>query len=392
MDETVAVVVAAGRGTRFGGGLPKQYRSLCGEPVLRHTVRCFHEHPGVDAVLVVIHPDDTALYQASIAELSVLPAVTGGSTRQQSVYRGLMSLADAPPRFVLIHDAARPVVTTALISRVLDGLHHAPVVIPALPVVDTLKSATSAHPFPLVTATLDRTNLWRAQTPQGFAYDALLAAHQQLQDESLTDDAALAERLRMPIALVPGDEDNAKITSEDDLMRTERTLRANTEVRTGCGFDVHRFTPGDHVMLGGVRIPHTAGLAGHSDADVVLHALTDALLGAIADGDIGSHFPPTDERWRGAASSVFLAHACTLLKARGGNLLNADITVICERPKVGPHRAAIRAAIATAMDCSVERVSVKATTTEGLGFTGRGEGIAAQAIATVSCRVSPPPD
>lgn len=333
----------------------------------------------------IIHPDDAELFRratAGLSGLSLLDPIAGGAGRRESAYRGLASLADDPPDLVLIHDAARPMVDARLISRVLDALCDSPAVLPALPVVDTLKRADGGK----VAATVDRAGLWRAQTPQGFRFGRILAAHRAAAGRELTDDAAIAEAAGLPVALVAGDEDNLKITSEDDLKRVARMLEAEYETRTGSGYDVHRFTDGDHVMLGGLVVPHTAGLAGHSDADVVLHAITDALLGTIGAGDIGSHFPPSDPRWRGAASARFLAHAASLVAEAGGTIRHVDVTVICERPKIGPHREAMRASVAAILGVDIGRVSVKATTTEGLGFTGRREGIAAHAIATIACR------
>lgn len=387
MPDSVALIVAAGRGTRFGEGVPKQYRMLAGQPVLRRTVSAFLAHPRINDVLVVIHPDDRALYNQAVVGLAVLPPVDGGATRQESVIRGLERLAQRAPERVLIHDAARPNVDAALIDRVLDALVEAPAALPAVPVVDTLKKAAADQPNRVAT-TVDRAGLWRAQTPQGFRFDAILSAHRAALGRGFTDDAAIAESAGLAVALVAGSEDNVKITTEDDLSRQERMMGQMPDSRTGLGFDVHRFAEGDHVMLGGVAIPHTAGLEGHSDADVALHALTDALLGAIAAGDIGSHFPPSDAKWRGAPSHLFLAHAAGLVQAWGGAIVHVDITLICERPKIGPHRDAMQRRIAEILGISVDRVSVKATTTERLGFTGRQEGIAAQAVATV-CRSVP---
>lgn len=392
MPETVALIVAAGRGTRFGEGLPKQYRDLGGTPLLRRTVGAFLTHPRIDEVLVVIHPDDRPLYEAAVNGLAVLPPIEGGATRQESVCRGLESLSERAPRQVLIHDAARPAVDPSLIDRVLDALAQTPAALPAVPVVDTLKRAADDDPT-RVAATVERAGLWRAQTPQGFHFDAILAAHRMASGTGFTDDAAIAEHAGLAVTLVAGSEDNVKITTEDDLTRQERMFEPMQETRTGFGFDVHRFAEGDHVMLGGIAIPHTAGLEGHSDADVALHALTDALLGAVAAGDIGTHFPPSDAKWRGAPSDKFLAYAASLVRAWGGTIVHVDLTLICERPKIGPHREAIQQRIAAILAIAEDRVSVKATTTERLGFTGRQEGIAAQAIATV-CRsgaaASPP--
>jgi 2-C-methyl-D-erythritol 2,4-cyclodiphosphate synthase/2-C-methyl-D-erythritol 4-phosphate cytidylyltransferase len=384
MLETVALIVAAGRGSRFGEGMPKQYRMLGGTPVLRRTVSVFLAHPRVDQVRIVIHADDYAQYEECLAGLDLLPPVHGGATRQESVFLGLESLSELKPERVLIHDAARPAVDAGLIDRVLNALAEAPAALPAVPVVDTLKKAAADRPHQ-VAGTIDRAGLWRAQTPQGFHYDAILTAHRSTQGKNFTDDAAIAEHVGLAVTLVAGSEDNVKITTEDDLRRQERMIGSMSETRTGLGFDVHRFSEGDHVMLGGVAIPHSAGLEGHSDADVALHALTDALLGAIGAGDIGTHFPPTDTQWRGAPSHRFLEHAASLIRDWGGAVVHVDLTVICERPKVGPHRAAIQQRIAAILAIEPDRVSIKATTTERLGFTGRQEGIAAQAVATV-CR------
>jgi 2-C-methyl-D-erythritol 4-phosphate cytidylyltransferase/2-C-methyl-D-erythritol 2,4-cyclodiphosphate synthase len=380
MTECVALVVGAGQGVRFGGGTPKQYLALAGEPVMRRALRAFLDHPRVGQVRPVIHPDHRDLFMAASAGLACLPFVAGGATRQESVRRGLESLVEMKPKTVLIHDAARPLPDSALIARVLDALTAAPAAIPALPVADTLKRADEAR---RVVATVPRQGLWRAQTPQGFRFDAILEAHRRLADRAATDDAQIAEMAGLAVAVVEGSEDNAKLTTPQDWARAERLLGAAFEPRTGSGFDVHRFAPGDHVMLCGIKVPHDAGLEGHSDADVGLHALTDALLGALGEGDIGQHFPPTDAKWRGASSDVFLKHAADLVAGRGGRIAHVDVTVICERPKVGPHRRAMVERIAAILGLAASRVSVKATTTERLGFTGRGEGIAAQAVATV---------
>ena len=377
MPATIALVVAAGRGARFGG--PKQYASLAGLPVLRWSLAAFARHPGVDEVRAVIHPDDAAPYASAASGLALGAPIAGGATRQDSVRRGLEALAATPPERVLIHDGARPLVATATIDAVLGALASEEGAVPALPVEDTLKrSADGAR----IEATAPREGLWRAQTPQGFRFAGILAAHRAAAGLALTDDAAVAERAGLAVALVAGDAGNLKITTADDLARAAALLGAG-ETRTGTGFDVHRFGPGDHVMLCGVRIPHAAGLAGHSDADVALHALTDALLGAIGDGDIGAHFPPSDPRWRGADSALFLADAARRVRERGFALVNLDVTLICEAPRVAPHREAMRERLAAILGIGVERCSVKATTTEGLGFTGRGEGIAAQAVASV---------
>lgn len=372
--ETVALVVAAGRGVRAGGGLPKQYRALGGEPVLRRALRAFLRHPGIDAVACVIHPDDRALYAAATAGLPLLEPALGRATRQGSVRAGLEALPAGVER-VLVHDAARPLVPPAMIGRVLDALDAAEGALPVLPVPDTLvREDGTAVP---------REGLCRAQTPQGFRLGPLLAAHHAASGEQATDDAGLARAAGLDVVHVAGDERAMKLTTEADFAAAEAWLAAGLVSRTGTGFDVHRFGPGDHVMLGGLRIPHATGVIAHSDGDVALHALTDALLGAAGLGDIGQHFPPSDERWRDAASDRFLDHACDLVRAAGGLVDHLDVTIICERPKVGPHRDAMRARIAQIAGLPVAAVSVKATTTEGLGFTGRGEGIAAQAAATV---------
>lgn len=393
MTGCTALIVAGGRGERFGGAVAKQYQSLGGQPVLRRTLRCFLAHPRVDTVRVVIRDGDRDLYDAAAAGLSLPEPVIGGRTRQESALRGLESLESLAPATVLIHDAARPLCPPEVISRVLDALATAPAAVPAVAVGDTLKRAAEpteeAVQGPgagngIVSETVDRSGLWRAQTPQGFHFAAILAAHRRLAGEACTDDAAVAERAGLAVRIVAGDEDNIKITTTDDMRRAERRLASEYGTRTGFGFDVHRFGPGDHVMLGGLRIPHGAGLIGHSDADVALHALTDAILGAIAAGDIGTLFPPSDPQWRGADSAAFLRRAADLVSAAGGDIVHVDVTIICERPRVGPHRQAMTDRIAAILGVAPGRVSVKATTTERLGFTGRGEGIAAQAVATIN--------
>ena len=380
MTDTVALIVAAGRGHRAGGGLPKQYRLLAGQSLLRRSCLAFLNHPRIDAVGVVIHPDDAPLYAESTTGLEILPPVHGGATRQDSCRNGLESLIGLAPQKVLIHDAARPFVDEATIGRVLDALGDSPAAIAAIPVTDTLKRAGARG---LVAETIEREGLWRAQTPQGFRYAEILAAHRKLTSQSLTDDAAVAEAAGLAVALTPGSEANFKLTTEDDFARAERMLGTG-DIRVGSGFDVHRFDEGTSVTLCGIKIKHDRSLAGHSDADVGLHAITDALLGAIGEGDIGSHFPPSEAKWHGADSSLFLRHAAELVGKRGGKIRHLDVTLICEEPKVGPHRDSMRARIAEIAGIAIDRVSVKATTTEGLGFTGRGDGIAAQATATVS--------
>ena len=386
MTVTCALIVAAGRGSRVTTGVgthPKQYEPIGGVPVLAHTLHPFMRNSGIDHVMVVIHPDDGALYAAATEGLALLPPVTGGATRQASVLAGLQALAAYSPSRVLIHDAARPFVTRDIIARVLTALETHPAAIAADPVADTLKRAAADG---TISQTIDRAGLWRAQTPQGFHFPAILAAHTKAAGAGkldFTDDAALAEWAGLPVFLVPGSSGNIKITTSDDLIAANRSKSAPGYSRSGLGFDVHAFAPGDHVWLGGVRIAHTHKLEGHSDADVVLHALTDALLGTIGDGDIGEHFPPSDPQWKGAASILFLEDAVRRVRARGGRILNADITVLAEAPKVGPHRSAMQSIIANALGCAPRDVGIKATTTETLGFVGRREGIAAMAIATV---------
>ncbi len=394
--QTVAIVVAAGRGSRFGGSAPKQYTPLAGRPILTHALARLAAHPAIDAVRAVIHPDDAAAYAQAAAGLDLLPPIDGGAERQDSVLRGLESLAALAPARVLIHDAARPLVTPAVVERLLTALETAPGALPVLPVTDTLKRGAAGR----VADTVPREGLYRAQTPQAFRFAEILAAHRAAAGRRLTDDAAVAEAAGLDVALVEGAPELLKITTQADLAEAARWLGqgpaqprpATAELRVGQGFDVHRFGPGEAVTLCGVSIPHSRALAGHSDADVGLHALTDALLGALAEGDIGSHFPPSDPTWRGADSARFLRHAATLVAARGGRVLHCDVTLICEAPKVGPHRPAMRARIAEILGLPAGRVSVKATTTEKLGFTGRGEGIAAQATATLELPPEAAPD
>ena len=380
MTETVALIVAGGRGVRAGGGLPKQYQTLASIPMLRHTVLRFANHPKIDQVRVVIHPDDHALYENAVEGLSLPPPVHGGATRQDSCRNGIEALEASTPTNILIHDAARPFVDFETISRVIESLsEEAPAALAAIPVADTLKRADGSGQ---VGATVDRTNLWRAQTPQGFRYTAILQAHRQEAGQDHTDDAAVAEAAGLPVTLTLGNAENIKVTTAEDFAHGERLLGA-ADIRTATGFDVHPFEEGDHVMLCGVALPHDRGLAGHSDSDVGLHALTDALLGTIGAGDIGNHFPPSDPRWRGVDSAIFLSHAVDLVRGKGGTIRHVDLTLICEAPKVGPHREAMRSRLADILCLETDRISVKATTTDGLGFLGRREGIAAQAAATV---------
>jgi len=389
-----AVIVAAGTGSRMAGadGLPKQYRTLAGRSVLAHTLSAFLDHPAIDRVVTVIHPDHAALYAAAIADLAghpgLAPPVVGGATRQASVRCGLEALAGFAPDAVLVHDAARPFVSAAVLDRTVAALTEADAVLVAVRLVDTLKQADGAD---RVTGTVSRDGKWAAQTPQGFRFAALAAAHARAAAEGrddFTDDAAVAEWAGIPVRLVEGERGNLKITTAEDLVDAERRMTierfaALADVRVGWGYDVHSFEPGDHVTLCGVDIAHTAKLNGHSDADVALHALTDAILGALGDGDIGQHFPPSDPQWRGCASAVFVRDALQRLKQRRGLLAHVDITLVAEAPKIAPHREVMRASVASLCEISMDRVAVKATTNEKLGFVGRREGIAAMASATV---------
>jgi 2-C-methyl-D-erythritol 4-phosphate cytidylyltransferase/2-C-methyl-D-erythritol 2,4-cyclodiphosphate synthase len=372
-----ALIVAAGRGARAGGGLPKQYRSIAGKPMVRWSLEVFAG--AVDHVVAAIDPEDDGHFRMAVAGLDVT-AVSGGQTRTASVRAGLEALSTSPPELVLIHDAARPGVTPALIGAVIDALGDAEAVAPGLPVSDALKR--TAHGW--VADDVARTDLWRVQTPQGFHFGRLLGAYRALPADTIhDDDLAVARAAGLRTRLVPGDARNGKITYAEDHAMIERLMAPTTTPCVGSGFDAHRFGPGDHVTLCGVRIGHDRGLVGHSDADAGWHALTDALLGAIGAGDIGDHFPPSDPRWRGADSEVFLRRAVELVSDVGGRIAHADITLICERPRIGPHREAMRARTASVLALPLSRVSVKATTTERMGFTGREEGLAAQATATV---------
>lgn len=370
------VIVAAGEGLRAGPGEPKAWRALAGKPVLRWSVETLLAAGSAETIVVVAR-DRLSQVGEALTGLSGWRAVAGGASRAASVQAGLAALgADGP---VLIHDAARPFVTKAHVDRLLAALADAEGAIPALPVPDTLKRGDG-----VVETTVARDGLWRAQTPQAFRREALMAAYTAWPgDAEPTDDAGVVERAGGRVALVPGDPMLMKLTWPEDFAMAEQLAGGRRIVRMGQGVDAHRFGPGDAVWLCGVRIPHDHGLVGHSDADCALHALTDAVLGAIADGDIGAHFPPSDPQWKGASSDRFLAHAVERVASKGGQVLSADVTLICERPKIGPHREAMRARVAEIMGLPVDRVSVKATTTEGMGFTGRGEGLMAQAVATV---------
>ena len=393
MATTAAVIVAAGRGSRArtdsdtGAAVPKQYQPLAGRPVLAHSLHLLAAHPRISRIVVVYSPADAALYGRAVEPWAdrLMPPVPGGDTRQASALAGLEALAAAPPDCVLIHDAARPFLSAKLVDDLLDALDGAPGAIAAEPLSDTLKRATGEG---TIAATIDRAGLWRAQTPQAFHFAAILDAHRRAVAQGrgdFTDDAGLAEWAGLPVRLVASEGNNMKLTTAADMDLAERLLqsRVTFEPRVGTGFDVHRFAPGDHVWLCGVAIPHTQRLEGHSDADVGLHALTDALLGAIGDGDIGQHFPPSDERWRGARSHIFLADAAERVRNRGARISNVDVTLLCEAPKIGPHRPKMCATIAEILRIEPDRVGIKATTMERLGFIGREEGIAAMASATV---------
>lgn len=374
MPRIAVLIVAAGKGERAGTELPKQYERLAGKPMLRRTVEAFTGYP----VQVVIGAGQHELAAAALAGLDIPAPVTGGATRQESVRLGLDALAKDAPDFVLIHDAARPLVSRKVIADVVAALEAgADGALPMVAASDTLRRAGNNGQWTLVS----RENLYRAQTPQGFGYAKITKAHHDHAGTDVTDDVALAELAGLKVQMVQGEEKNIKVTRKEDFALAETLI--GSDVRTAAGYDVHKFRDGDHIWLCGLKIPHTHGLEGHSDADVGLHAITDALLGCIGEGDIGQHFPPTDERWRGAASWKFLDHAASLVAAKGGVISHVDVTIICERPKVGPHRGAMKVKIAEILKIEESRVSVKATTTEGLGFTGRREGIAAQAIATV---------
>jgi 2-C-methyl-D-erythritol 4-phosphate cytidylyltransferase / 2-C-methyl-D-erythritol 2,4-cyclodiphosphate synthase len=393
----VALIVAAGRGSRAGGGVPKQYRLLAGRPVLVRTLEAFLTHPSVDRVCVVIHPDDNEPYDTAVASLApllakrLIPPAEGGETRQDSVRFGLERLGEPDGAVVLVHDAARPFVDAALIDRAI-GAGESGAAVPGVPVTDTIKLIA---PDGDVAGTPDRSSLRAIQTPQAFRYGPLLAAHRRAAEAGLhgfTDDGALAEWAGLTVQVFDGAPHNIKLTHPADFAEAERRLKdeAMTYVtRLGTGFDVHAFTQGDHVWLGGVRVPHDRGVLAHSDGDVILHALTDAVLGALADGDIGTHFPPSDTQWRGASSDRFLAHAVGLVRQRGGIVDHLDATLLCERPRLGPHREAMRQRIAEIAGLRLDQVSLKATTTEKLGFIGRREGIAAQAAATIRLQEVP---
>jgi 2-C-methyl-D-erythritol 4-phosphate cytidylyltransferase/2-C-methyl-D-erythritol 2,4-cyclodiphosphate synthase len=384
MAQVAAIVVAAGQGLRAGGELPKQFRRIAGETLLEHALSAFLEARNVTFIQPVIRPADVDLVRRLTAGMNVLEPVSGGATRQASVCAGLEALLPCAPDIVLVHDAARPFASASLISRAIEAAEKSGAAIPALPVTDTVKRIDGAG---TIEATLDRNSIRLVQTPQAFAFPALLEAHRRARAQGrddFTDDAALAEWAGMKVSIFAGEPGNIKFTTPEDFARADAIHSASLgDVRTGSGLDVHAFGPGDHVTLGGLRIPHGQALTGHSDADVALHALTDAILGALADGDIGAHFPPNDPQWRGASSDRFLAFAVERVRARGGRIAHLDLTIVCEAPRIGEHRDRMRANIANLAGISIDRVGVKATTSEKLGFTGRGEGIVAYATATI---------
>ncbi len=384
--DVAIVLVAAGRGMRSGGGIPKQYRMLAGRPVIARTLAGLARALPGARIVPVIHPDDSELFAAATAGFShkIDPWIAGGQTRQQSVLAGLRALSDIQPQIVLIHDCARPFASCGLIAQCVQAAREHGAIVPALAISDALKAFKAGA---ILGADVDRNSVRAVQTPQAFSYALIRDAHERASAAgvvNLADDAAAAQWAGHVVHAIAGEAVNMKLTNPEDFRSAEAALAAQLcDIRTGLGYDVHAFGPGDHVWLGGLQIEHDAGLVGHSDADVLLHALTDAILGAIADGDIGSHFPPSDMQWKGAASDQFLRHAMELVAARGGLVAHLDATIICEAPKIGPHRDAIRANVAKICGLDLGRVAIKATTSEKLGFTGRREGIAVQAVATV---------
>jgi 2-C-methyl-D-erythritol 4-phosphate cytidylyltransferase/2-C-methyl-D-erythritol 2,4-cyclodiphosphate synthase len=387
----VALIVAAGRGSRAGEGIPKQYRPLQGQPVLTRTLSAFLSHSGISRTVVVIHPHDRQFYEEAIRTLpspssTILPCVYGGETRQGSVRNGLEALANLNPELVLVHDAARPFASPGLIDRAIEAARRWNAAVPGTAVTDTIKVIGGQSE---VLTTPDRSTLRAVQTPQSFNFLLLLDAHRRAAASNLhsfTDDGALAEWAGLPVHIFEGEPGNIKLTHPADFQEAERRLKGESMTyvtRFGTGFDVHAFGEGDHVWLGGIKVPHDRGVIAHSDGDVILHALTDAVLGALAEGDIGTHFPPSDPQWRSASSDRFLAYAVELVGKRGGIVDHLDTTLLCEKPRLGPHREAMRQRIAEIAELRLDQVSLKATTTEKLGFTGRSEGIAAQAAATI---------
>lgn len=391
MSKTVALITTSGRGTRLASdGIPKQYLPLAGVPLLRHSILAFLNHPKVDDIICVIHPDDVSLYEEAVVGLDLLNPVFGGETRQISVRKGLEALREYNPSKVLIHDGVRPFVSKQIISGILDKLETHPAVIPAVAVEDTIKKYSDGK----IEWTLERQDLWRAQTPQGFIYEDILNAHTAFKELSFTDDAALNEYAGIPVAIIPGSQNNFKITTKEDYERAKNMAtflmeKVKTEMRCGMGYDVHAFRDkkkgeDNSIKICGIEISHDKKIAAHSDGDVAIHALMDAMLGAISEGDIGEHFPPTDNKWKECDSREMLKIVNHLLRKKGGEIINADITIICEKPKILKHKTAMKESLAKVLGIKTSRINIKATTTEKLGFLGRGEGIAAEAIVSIS--------
>jgi len=374
-EKIIVLIVAAGGGTRLGSEIPKQYIKLQGRTILAHSIAAFAGNSGISGIQVVIGKGHGKFYREAAKDFDILPPIFGGKTRQESVFKGLIKIAKYAPDKVLIHDAARPFVSAKITNAVVKKLKTAKVAVPVIVISDTVKCLK-----PRV-KTLDKANLALAQTPQGFDFPEILAAHHKAKGKNFPDDAAVVEYSGIAVSVVPGEEKNYKITTPYDLEKAKTMLGG--EIRVGSGFDIHAFGSGNHVTLCGVKIPHNRGLIGHSDADVGLHALTDALLGSIGAADIGEHFPPSDKKWKNADSAIFLRHAATLIAEKAGRINNIDVTIIAESPKISPHREKMRAKIAAILQIPLEKISVKATTTEGLGFIGRSEGVAAQAVVVV---------
>ena len=390
MSKCVALIVAAGRGTRFSGMLPrnnyqipKQYHEIGGKMILRRAITTFTAHPKINAVRVVIHPDDRELYNLAAINLNILPPIEGGQSRQESVRLGLESIKELDPDIVLIHDGARPLIDFGTINRILAATDEENGAVPAMPMIESVKRVDGDG---FIIKNVDRDALYTVQTPQGFPYKKLLDAHEKAKNDNVnyTDDSAIATKYGIKVRIIPGNENNVKITSTSDLVKASGNFSAPNEIRTAIGFDAHRFDDEKNsIILGGITIQNTKGLQGHSDADVVLHAITDAVLGTVSAGDIGMHFPPSDPRWKNASSDIFLKHAIDILYERDGIINNVDVTIVCETPKISPYRYEMIKKIADIMMINEEKVSVKATTTEGMGYEGRREGISATAIVTV---------
>ena len=382
MTGCIALILSGGSGERFGNILPKQYLDIGTQTIIRHAVDVFYNHPKIDNIRVVIRPQDKNIYQNSFDDIDILEPVDGGETRQESVRFGLESLVELDPDIVLIHDGARPFPSHDLLTKTIETLQHMPAVIPVLGISDTLKKVDETRSF--VKETIDRNNLFRAQTPQGFKFKSILKAHRRNSEQQFTDDAVIAEKEGLEIGTVAGEVENIKITTQEDYkLVVKMHHQLNGTIHVGTGFDVHAFSEGDHLVLCGVKIPYKQSLKGHSDADVAIHAATDAILGAIGEDDIGKHFPSEDKKWKNTASTTFLQHAMFLVNKLNGRINNLDVTIICEKPKIGPYRKKMREELSKILALPITSVNVKATTTEKLGFTGREEGIAAQAIATV---------